>query len=134
MLHSSVKSEAKSLRNNRANAKVREGRGGGCPGTEASVEETKLEQICMLQPVEDPTLEMSWRNHGLWRTHTGAGLSWRAAACGKDLHWSREKCEEEGVTDMKCYKPTATHISHLPALLSGEEEVQRSGMKEWCWA
>lgn len=45
MLHSSVKSEGRSIRNNPVNTKGREGAGGGCPGTEASVEETSLEKV-----------------------------------------------------------------------------------------
>lgn len=42
-----------------------------------------------------------------------------------------KKWEEKGLTQMKCYELTTSHIPHPPALLSGEEEVEELGIKEW---
>lgn len=78
------------MRKNTVNAKERK-EGRGCPGTKASVEETRLEQVFLRRPWKSHTeadihvaasgglrtgeVEMSWRNHSLWRILTGAGLS-----------------------------------------------------------
>lgn len=48
------------------------------------------------------------RNCGWWRAHSGAGLPSMTAAHGKDSHWSREKCEGEGVAERNSYELTTS--------------------------
>lgn len=67
--------------------------------------------------VEDLTWEqvdVSWRNHSLWRTHTGAG----------------EKCEEEGMAERSCCRLTTTHHSPSPLRCSGQRVGRGSGDEE----
>lgn len=56
----------------------------------------------------------------MWKTSIGAGFSSRTAAYWEDLHWSKEKCEEEGVSERSSYGLTTfSSIAHSPAPLEG---------------
>lgn len=64
-------------------------------------------------PAESTMVEqvgVFWRSCGLWRSHSGTGLSCGTAACGQGTKLKWEKCEEEGGAERNCYRlPTAPH-------------------------
>lgn len=82
-----------SMRNNLADTKAsEEGRGvGGVPWRKLPPAERRPHRS-----------RLSDRNCCLWRTHTGAGLSWRTVACGEDPLWNglRRKVHHFPVTIM----------------------------------
>ena len=135
-----VRSEEKqSVGNNRVNTKVREEGEGGAPSARSdipllSVGETMVEQVfpCSLwrgpcwnrYPHGSPWMTPWWSR---WICLEGTvacgeptleqvypeGLqSMRATPC-----WSREKREEGGVAETKCYELSTTPIPHLPVPL-----------------
>lgn len=61
-------------------------------------------------------------------THVGA-LSEGLYPVGGTPFWSREQCEEEKATEMKCYQMTVTPILHALVSLGTGQVVKELGVK-----